>query len=172
MPTATSDEFINFQPWAVPADRDVGHDPRSAYVERFWLSTLGPSATWIIRRLADHLDHEPDGFSINVNELAHSIGLSNAKGAESPFGKALHRCTMFNLIRPSNSGYDVKRRIPDLTTRQLDRMHERLRRDHDEWVQRTWTTDVSAIEHQLVSTGVDRRVAAIAAENGITPTSS
>jgi len=172
MPTATSDELISFQPWTVPADRDIGHDPRSAYVERFWLSTLGPSATWIIRRLADHLDLEPNGFIISANDLAHSIGLSYARGTESPFGKALHRCTMFNLIRPSNNGYDAKRRIPDLTIRQLDRMHERLRRDHDEWVQRTWTTDAMAVEHQLVAAGVDRRTAIIAAESAATPTSS
>lgn len=39
---------------------------------------------------------------------------------------------MFNPIRPNGNGYDVKRRIPDLTTRQLDRMHQRLWRDHDE----------------------------------------
>ncbi|MEC7434506.1 MAG: hypothetical protein VX582_02665 [Actinomycetota bacterium] len=40
----------------MPLGRDVGNDPRRAYVERFWLSTLGPSATWIIRRITDHLD--------------------------------------------------------------------------------------------------------------------
>lgn len=39
---------------------------------------------------------------------------------------------MFNPIRPNDNGDDVKRRIPDLTTRQLDRMHQRLQRDHDE----------------------------------------
>lgn len=76
------------------------------------------------------------------------------------------------LIRPNGNGYDVKRRIPGLTTRQLNRMHQQLRCDHDEWIQRTWTTDVSAVEHQLVSAGVDRRVAAIAEESVITPTSS
>ena len=79
---------------------------------------------------------------------------------------------MFNPIRPNDNGDDVKRRMPDLTTRQLDRMHQRLWRNHDEWIQQTRTTDVSAIEHQLVSAGVDRRVAAIAAENVFTPTSS
>ncbi len=172
MPTATSNDIATFQPWAIPAEREVGHDPRSAYVEHFWLSTLGPSATWIIRRLADHLDAEPDGFTLDLNDLAQSLGLSNAKGADSPFGRALQRCAMFNLLRPTRNGYDVKRRIPDLTTRQLDRMNERLRRDHDEWVQRTWTTDPDQVEHQLVAAGVDRRIAVIAAGSVIRPTSS
>ena len=79
---------------------------------------------------------------------------------------------MFNLIRPNDNGHDVKRRMPDLTTRQLDRMQQQLRRNHDEWIQQTRTTDVSAIEHQVVSASVDRWFAAIAAENVITPTSS
>ena len=79
---------------------------------------------------------------------------------------------MFNPIRPNDNGDDVKRRMPDLTTRQLDRMQQQLRRNHDEWIQQTGTTDVSAIEHQLVSASVDRWIAAIAAENVITPTSS
>ena len=172
MPIATTNDIVNFQPWAMPAEREVGHDPRSAYVEHFWLSTLGPSATWIIRRLADHLDAEPDGFILDLNDLAQSLGLSNARGADSPFGRALQRCSMFNLIRPTSGGYDVKRRIPDLTTRQLERMHDRLRRNHDEWVQRTWTTDPVQIEHQLVAAGVDRRTAVIAAASAFRPTSS
>ena len=49
---------------------------------------------------------------------------------------------------------------------------QQLRRNHDEWIQQTRTTDVSAIEHQVVSASVDRWIAAIAAENVITPTSS
>lgn len=156
----------------MPPGRDVGHDPGSAYVERFWLGTLGPSATWIIRRIADHLDGSPDGVTVNLSELAQSVGLSSSREVDSPFGNTLHRCSMFNLIRPNGNGYDAKRHIPDLTTRQLDRDHQQLRRDQVEWIQRTWTTDVSAVEHQLVSVGIDRRVAAIAAESVITPTSS
>ena len=165
MPVSTTNDIDSFQLWAVPPGRDIGHDPRSAFVEQFWLSTLGPSATWIIRRIADHLDDQPD-------EFAQSVGLSFARRVDSPFGRAPHRCSIFNLIRPNDNGHDVKRRMPDLTTRQLDRIQQQLRRNHDEWIQQTRTTDVSAIEHQLVSTSVDRRIAAIAAENGIMPTSS
>jgi hypothetical protein len=30
--------------WPDPVIDELGHDPRSAYVERFWLSILGPSS--------------------------------------------------------------------------------------------------------------------------------
>ena len=33
------------RPWIDPVLDEVGHDPRSPYVERFWLSSLGPSST-------------------------------------------------------------------------------------------------------------------------------
>ena len=69
---------------------------------------------------------------INLTSLRNQFGLSFARRVDSPFGQAPHRCLMFNLIRPNDNGHVVKRRIPDLTTRQLDRMHQRLRRDHGE----------------------------------------
>ncbi|MEY2975563.1 MAG: hypothetical protein RIR49_1983, partial [Actinomycetota bacterium] len=62
------DDRTVFRPWPVPPGRGRDHDPRSAYVERFWISTLGPSATWIMRRLADEFDANPDGFVIDVSE--------------------------------------------------------------------------------------------------------
>src|SRR6187399_2652384 len=48
--------------WFDPFLAQQGYDPRSAYVERFWLGVLGPSATWLLRRLARGLDSHPDGF--------------------------------------------------------------------------------------------------------------
>ena len=33
------------RPWVDPVLEQVGYDPRSPYVERFWLGTLGPSST-------------------------------------------------------------------------------------------------------------------------------
>ena len=38
--------------WDDPVLDAIGHDPRSSYVERFWLSLLGPCTTFLIRRIA------------------------------------------------------------------------------------------------------------------------
>ena len=52
-------------------ERDlVGHDARSAYVVRFWLGLLGPSATWLLRVLAHGLDASPNGFSMDCQGTA------------------------------------------------------------------------------------------------------
>lgn len=42
-PSDPLDRVLRIQPWPDPLLDDQGHDPRSAYVERFWLPVLGPS---------------------------------------------------------------------------------------------------------------------------------
>ena len=43
---------ITILAWHDEVGDALGHDPRSDYVERFWLSILGPSTTWLLRSLA------------------------------------------------------------------------------------------------------------------------
>src|ERR1044072_7549640 len=44
--------ILPVRPWPDSVIDALGHDPRSAYVERFWLGILGPSTTWLLRYLA------------------------------------------------------------------------------------------------------------------------
>ena len=69
------------RPWADPVIDQVGHDPRSIYVERFWLGILGPSATWLVRHLVDRLDAAPDGSDLDLDECAAALGLGRRPGA-------------------------------------------------------------------------------------------
>ena len=59
-----------------PVLHAVGHDPRSDYVERYWLALLGPSTTLLVRRLAERLERDPDGFDLHLEETAKTLGLS------------------------------------------------------------------------------------------------
>ena len=90
---------VRVAPWIDPVVDRRGHDPRSAYVEQFWLGVLGPTATWLLRRLVAGFDHRPDGYELDVTATARSLGLSVAKGTASPFSKALTRCVMFGLVQ-------------------------------------------------------------------------
>jgi hypothetical protein len=73
-------------PWADPVIDPIGHDPRSRYVELFWLGVLGPTATLLLRRFADGLESYPDGFELDVPDLARSLGikLRASGGPRSP----------------------------------------------------------------------------------------
>src|SRR5258705_2700369 len=43
-------ESIYVRPWPDEVVDRVGYDPRTPYVERFWLGVLGPSTVWFLRR--------------------------------------------------------------------------------------------------------------------------
>lgn len=152
------------RPWADPVVDANGHDPRSAYAERYWLSVIGPTATLIMRRLADEFDRDPDGFVIDLAHTATTMGLSYTKGANSPFGKALHRCVMFGLAQPTPDGFVVRRRLPNVAQRHLSRLPDDVQRAHYEWTRRTIQLDRRRIEQRLVELGVPPTAAARASE--------
>jgi len=165
-PTSRPDDAATatIRPWVDPVVDERGHDPRSAYVERYWLGVIGPTATWIMRRFADEFDHAPDGFVIDLAHTATSMGLSYARGAHSPFGKALHRCVMFGLAQPTEEGWAVRRRVPSVARRHLARLPDDVRAAHDEWARVTVRVDLRGIEEHLVAAGIPPSIAARAGE--------
>lgn len=118
-------------PWVDEILDQRGHDPRGPYVETFWLGVIGPSATWVMRRFASELEARPEGCRIDLALIAATMGLSSIKGQTSPFGRALSRCVMFGLARPTPHGFDVRRRFPTLTLRHLERLPTALRDAHE-----------------------------------------
>jgi hypothetical protein len=122
-------------PWDDPVIDQVGYDPRTMYVERFWLGILGPSATWLMRHLASGLDASPDGFELDLDECATALGLGRRPGANGVFPRTLARCCQFGATRflaPTN--LQVRRKLPPLTRRQVARLPQSLRDDHAHWV--------------------------------------
>jgi hypothetical protein len=120
-------------PWH-DADVDaIGFDPRSAYVEQFWLGILGPSTIWLLRRVATGFDHFPNGFEMPITDTAEALGLG-VGGRHSPFARTLMRCIQFNMAREESYGIAVRRRIPPLNERQVGRLPAPLRQAHREWL--------------------------------------
>src|SRR6187401_1690862 len=86
---------LTVQPWLDPVIDAVGHEVRSPYVERFWLGLLGPSSTWLLRRLVARFDDEPDGYELDLALTASEIGLGARSGKHSPFLRSIDRCCRF-----------------------------------------------------------------------------
>ena len=59
---------IRVMPWPDPVLDAVGHDPRSWYVETFWLPTLGPTALLLLRHLADRFEANPKGIDCKCKD--------------------------------------------------------------------------------------------------------
>lgn len=121
-------------PWIDPILTTRGHDPRSEYVEMFWLGVIGPSALWILRRLATELEAHPEGYRIDLGLVAGAVGLSASRGHASPFGRALARCVMFGLMRTTADGFAVRPHLPTVSLRHLQRLPAELRELHQAWL--------------------------------------
>ena len=114
----------------------VGHDVRSAYVERFWLGVLGPSATWLLRRLVSGLEDEPDGFELDLALAATQLGLGNRSGRHSPFFRSIERCCRFGAAHlVDERTLRVRRKLPPLTRIQIARLPVALQEAHQGWVE-------------------------------------
>lgn len=129
-----SDDTLSIRPWADPVIDAVGLDPRSPYVERFWLSTLGPSTTLLLRRIAGGFETSPDGFTLPLSDTARELGVGHMGGRSSPFVRSLTRLCQFDLAQPSGPGIlAVRRRVPPLNRRQVARLPESLQVAHQRW---------------------------------------
>jgi hypothetical protein len=137
-------------PWHDPAVDPIGFDPRSRYLELFWLSALGPTTTLLLRRIADGFDSYPDGFELDVAGTAVSLGLQAVGPRSQAFTRALERCVMFGLARAHAHGLMVRRRIPPISQRYLSRLPESLRAAHPEWVDPVAAADDHAVARARV----------------------
>jgi len=131
-------DSLHVVPWPDDVIDALGHDPRSNYVEMFWLGTLGPSTTWLLRRLVAGLDTAPEGYDISLSETATCLGLGSKGGRHSPFVRALTRCVQFDMAQQQGERtLAVRRKVPPLNRRQVQRLpvvlqeaHDRLQEDH------------------------------------------
>ncbi len=142
---------VRVAPWHDPVVDRRGHDPRSAYVEQFWLGVLGPTATWLMRRLVAGFDHHPDGYQLDVAGTARCLGLSVSKGTASPFSKAVQRCVMFGLVQRRSDTWLVRRRVPVVSQRHLGRLPDDVQSAHVQWTSTTIHLDALTRAHTLAT---------------------
>jgi hypothetical protein len=135
-PTLDEADRLAIAPWPDPVIDQVGHDPRSAYVEQFWLGVLGPSTIWLLRRLAGRFEQQPEGFELDPIETGAALGLAARGGPQSPIRKSLDRGCTFGVARRDGATYQVRRKLPPLTRRQLQRLPESVQRAHTGWLER------------------------------------
>jgi hypothetical protein len=130
-----SDHLV-IHPWPDDVIDTLGFDPRSSYVERYWLGILGPSTTWLLRRLAAGFEVAPEGFELSLAETARQLGLGDRGGRHSPFMRAIVRAVQFELAElRGDTILAVRRRLPPLNRRQVMRLSPALQIEHGRWQQ-------------------------------------
>ncbi|MFN8050869.1 MAG: hypothetical protein U0Q22_05510 [Acidimicrobiales bacterium] len=130
-------EQLEIVAWTDPSFEHSGHDPRSAYVERFWLGLLGPSTTWMLRRFARGLDEFPDGFRVDLVDTGRALGLGESMARNSTTQRSVLRACQFGAAyRINPQRLAVRSHLPTLTRRQVSRLPESLQRAHVQWATR------------------------------------
>jgi len=153
---------LSISAWPDPIVDTLGHDPRSDYVERFWLPTLGPTTLLLLRRIASHLDRDPGGCAVEAVELSQALGLGSREGTSSPLFRSFDRLVQFDLACTSvPHSYAVRRTVPPVNRRHVHRMPLSLQRQHDAWVEDQLTS--TPLEHARTRA---RRLAFVLFEQG------
>lgn len=127
-------ETLRVTTLADPVLDRLGHDPRSTYVERFWLPILGPSCLLLLRRLAAELEQQPEGFTLTTAQWAREMGVGMKGGRNGPLWRAVERGCRFGAAQRNGELLAVRRRLPPLTARQIDRLPAELQDAHVQWV--------------------------------------
>jgi len=128
-------EAVTFwvEPWNDPVLDQLGYDARSSYVDTFWLSILGPSTTWLLRRLVSGLEREPDGFQLDCATTSTALGLGGQTGKNSTLMRAVDRACRFGMAQRHADHIYVRRHMPPLSARQVSRLPEQIRAAHATW---------------------------------------
>jgi hypothetical protein len=121
--------------WVDPVVEPLGVHPCSRYVELYWLGILGPSATWLLRRLTYGLEVHGEAFLLDLPETARALGLGDRMGRNSPFRRALQRLCTFEIARGQADALAVRTSIPPLPLRYATRLPEALQRSHRRWLE-------------------------------------
>ena len=119
--------------WHDPLIDQLGHDPRSRYVETFWLGVLGPSTTLLLRHLADALDAGGGVAHVDLIDVAARLGLGHRGGRNSPLARSIQRAIRFGAARPAGGAtLEVRHRLAPLNRSQIERLPADLQQRHAE----------------------------------------
>jgi hypothetical protein len=128
-------DVLTVRPWEDPLVDRVGFDPRSPYVEQFWLGVIGPTTTWLLRRTAAGFDTYPEGFEMPLGETARALGLGDRSGRNSPLFRTINRMLQFELaLLTSPDELAVRRRLPVLGPRFTARLSPAIQEAHSRWM--------------------------------------
>ena len=115
------------------AGRPVVFPVQHQYLEMLWLPVLGPSATWMLRRLSAWASAWPDGTAVVLPELSEALGLGWACGPSSSIQRTTRRLVRFGLADWSDV-LAVATMVPPVPDSLLLRMSSGLVRAHDRMI--------------------------------------
>lgn len=116
---------VSVTSWTDPVVDRLGFKVLDPYVEMVWLPVIGPSATWMLRRLDSLLPESSSRVEVDLSELGAMLGL----GTGSSVQRTMSRLVRFGLAEWSGV-LRLRRSVPPLPSRQLARTTAWVREAH------------------------------------------
>lgn len=125
---------------------DMLHDPvvesyefgvHGIYAEQFWLPVAGPTCMWLLRRLYQLRLDAQQPTVVDVEELAAMLGVGPGVGPNSTIVRSFQRLNNFGLVQAHGSTVLVRSHVAPLSPRRIERLPERLQRDHRSYEHRS-----------------------------------
>ncbi len=131
---------IAIYPWPDPVIDTLGHDPRSLYVETFWLPSLGPTALLLLRYISTLFNRRNENIQLEVPEVSQHLGLGYRDGKSSPVVRSFERLVQFDLAcatfhRGGIETFAIRRHVPPINRKHVNRLPERLQEIHRVWTE-------------------------------------
>lgn len=130
---AFPEEDLEVRPWPDPVLDQIGHDPRSRYVETFWVPVIGPSSHLLHKALVTAVQDASSGVMLRSNDLAMGLGLGIRGGKHGPFWRSIERLARFGIIHRAGPKVMVRMRLAPLNRHQVERLAPHLQASHRAW---------------------------------------
>lgn len=122
---------LHIRRWHDPLIDQLGHDPRSRYVERYWLGILGPSTTLLLRTFSDVLDAGRGEATVELEDIAAQLGIGHKGGRNSALARSIQRACRFGAARTAGrTELEVRHRLAPLNRAQVERLPAGLAAEH------------------------------------------
>jgi hypothetical protein len=136
-PSTDSEELLQFDPWHDPHFDRWGVEPRSPYVERFWVPVLGPSAFVLARNITAVFASHHGSYNIDTETQAALIGTSPGQ-----LRRIVERLVQFGLAKRIVTDHiAIRTSWPAIGNGALRQLPEPLRQAHGDWMLLTDTLD-------------------------------
>jgi hypothetical protein len=127
--------LITVEPWPDALVERFGFPLRHPYVEGTMTGIVGPTALLMLRLLDRGLAESPEGFTLDVADIAAALGVG-AAGRNSPFWRSLGRLVDFDVVTPRPTGVAVRRALAPLSEHRAGRLPASALRIHQAEVRR------------------------------------
>ena len=128
---------LTIKPWPDPLIDTIGHDPRSLYVETFWLPTLGPTALLLCGTSRRASTARPAASSSRSRTRRPRSGSASATVRAHRSSARCTRLEQFDLAcaDPYTPTVAVRRNLPPVNRRHIRRLPADAQAAHAEWAE-------------------------------------